>query len=107
MYHNAYILYKENCGPCFYLSKIESATEAKLWNDIFLWTQSRLSIPRGTVKACVLIENILASFEMEEILFELKEHSLGLNCGIWDYAASVIAKFGKKKIDSMRSYLKI
>ncbi|KAI4462387.1 malate synthase [Holotrichia oblita] len=96
MYHNGSRLYEENSGPCFYLSKLESATEAKLWNDIFIWTQNKLGIPQATIKACVLIENILASFEMEEILFELKDHSLGLNCGIWDYAASIIAKFGHR-----------
>ncbi|GJQ65319.1 hypothetical protein Trydic_g7435 [Trypoxylus dichotomus] len=97
MYHNGYTLYTESCGPCFYLSKLESASEAKLWNEIFIWTQKLLGIPQGTIKACVLIENVLASFEMEEILFELKHHSLGLNCGIWDYAASFIAKFGHRR----------
>lgn len=95
MFHNAKILLDNNCGPCFYLSKLEGAEEAKLWNDVFIWSQNKLKIPIGSIKACVLIENILSSFEMDEILFELKEHSLGLNCGIWDYAASIIAKFGK------------
>ncbi|KAF2896067.1 hypothetical protein ILUMI_10111 [Ignelater luminosus] len=94
MYHNSKILSNKGAGPFFYLSKVEGASEAKLWNDIFIWTQQRLQIPYGTIKACVLIENILSAFEMEEILYELRDHSLGLNCGIWDYAASIICKFG-------------
>lgn len=94
MYHNAKILTDLGCGPFFYLSKLESASEAKLWNNIFVWTQQRLQLPVGTIKACVLIENIFAAFEMDEILYELKDHSLGLNCGIWDYTASIICKFG-------------
>lgn len=94
MYHNAKILTAKHSGPFFYLSKLEGAEEAKLWNEIFVWSQEKLGIPYGTIKACVLIENILSSFEMDEILYELKDHSLGLNCGIWDYAASIIAKFG-------------
>ncbi|KAB0796520.1 hypothetical protein PPYR_10581 [Photinus pyralis] len=97
MYHNAQILYEHNCGPYFYLSKVESAKEAKLWNDIFLWTQRRLNLPHGTIKACVLIENILSAFAMDEILYQLKDHSLGLNCGIWDYAASIICKLGHNR----------
>ncbi|XP_066998901.2 malate synthase isoform X2 [Anabrus simplex] len=94
MFHNANKLSEMGCGPFFYLSKVEGAGEAQLWNDIFLWSQMKLGIPRGTIKACVLIENILSSFQMEEILYALREHSLGLNCGIWDYAASIICKFG-------------
>lgn len=94
MYHNAKILAGKASGPFFYLSKMEGAEEAKLWNDIFTWSQEKLGIPYGTIKACVLIENILSSFEMDEILYALRDHSLGLNCGIWDYAASIIAKFG-------------
>ncbi|VVC99695.1 unnamed protein product [Leptidea sinapis] len=97
MYHNAKKLYEANSGPYFYLSKLEGASEAKLWNDIFVWTQKELGLPLGTIKACVLIENILSTFELEQILYELREHSLGLNCGIWDYCASIIAKFGDKK----------
>lgn len=97
MFHNSKILTEAGAGPFFYLSKLEGAAEAKLWNDIFVWTQERLHIPHGTIKACVLIENILSAFEMEEILFELKDHSLGLNCGIWDYAASIICKFGDNR----------
>lgn len=95
MYHNAKKLSEENCGPFFYLSKLEGAEEAILWNEIFIWAQVKLNIPYGTIKACVLIENIISSFEMEEILYALKDHSAGLNCGIWDYAASIIAKYGK------------
>lgn len=81
-------------GPYFYLSKIEDPLETALWNDIFVWTQQRLQLPHGTIKACVLIENILAAFRMEDILYSLRSHAIGLNCGIWDYAASIIAKFG-------------
>lgn len=94
MFHNGKELAANGNGPFFYLSKLEGCAEAKLWNDIFVWTQKRLDIPQGTIKACVLIENILSSFEMDEILYELREHSLGLNCGIWDYAASIISIFG-------------
>ncbi|XP_045539511.1 malate synthase, glyoxysomal-like [Papilio machaon] len=97
MYHNAKKLYEANSGPYFYLSKLEGSTEAKLWNDIFVWAQNELNLPYGTVKACVLIENILSTFELEEILYALKDHSLGLNCGIWDYCASIISKFGDRK----------
>ena len=93
-HHGRSILEETRSGPSFYLSKLEGAAEAKLWNDIFIWSEIRLGFPRGTVKACVLIENILSAFEMNDILWELREHSLGLNCGIWDYAASIIAKFG-------------
>ncbi|XP_046738814.1 malate synthase-like [Diprion similis] len=96
-FHNANILRYCESGPYFYLSKLEGASEAKLWNDIFTWTESRFGMPCGTIKACVLIENILSSFEMDQILFNLKDHSLGLNCGIWDYAASIINKFGNNK----------
>lgn len=95
MHHNAEALYKASSGPFFYLSKLEGASEAALWNEIFIWTQNEIGLPQGTIKACVLIENIVSSFELEEILYALREHSLGLNCGIWDYCASIIAKFGK------------
>ena len=80
-------------GPYFYLPKLESHLEARLWNDVFLFAQERLSIPRGTIRATVLIETILAAFEMDEILYELREHSAGLNAGRWDYIFSVIKKF--------------
>ncbi|KAF5300011.1 hypothetical protein FQR65_LT09267 [Abscondita terminalis] len=116
MYHNAEILAELNCGPFFYLSKLESASEAKLWNRIFVWAQQKLRLSVGTIKACVLIENIFAAFEMEEILYELRDHSLGLNCGIWDYTASIICKFGdssnyvipdrNKYVDADRHFLK-
>lgn len=95
MYHNARKLYEANSGPYFYLSKLEGSEEAKLWNDIFVWSQEQLDLPQGTIKACVLIENIISTFEMDEILFALQNHCMGLNCGIWDYCASIIAKFGK------------
>jgi malate synthase len=80
-------------GPYLYLPKLESHLEARLWNDVFLWAQDRLGIPRGTIKATVLIENVLAAFEMDEILYELREHAAGLNAGRWDYIFSVIKKF--------------
>lgn len=97
MFHNAKKLYEAKSGPFFYLSKLEGASEAALWNDIFIWTQKQIGLPQGTIKACVLIENILSTFELEEILYALREHSLGLNCGIWDYCASIIAKFGDRE----------
>jgi malate synthase len=80
-------------GPYFYLPKLESHLEARLWNDVFLFAQERLSIPPGTIRATVLIETILAAFEMEEILYELRDHSAGLNAGRWDYMFSIIKKF--------------
>jgi malate synthase len=80
-------------GPYFYLPKLESHLEARLWNDVFLLAQEQLAIPRGTIRATVLVETILAAFEMEEILYELKEHSAGLNAGRWDYMFSIIKKF--------------
>src|SRR6266536_3055334 len=80
-------------GPYFYLPKLESHVEARLWNDVFLFAQEQLSIPRGTIRATVLIETILAAFEMDEILYELREHSAGLNAGRWDYMFSIIKKF--------------
>ncbi|MSO57548.1 MAG: malate synthase A [Thermoleophilia bacterium] len=83
-------------GRYFYLPKLESHLEARLWNDIFVWTQDRLGVPQGTIKATVLIETILAAFEMDEILYELRQHSAGLNAGRWDYIFSVIKKFGHR-----------
>ena len=94
MYHNAEILSMLECGPYFYLSKVESTLEAKLWDDIFTWTEDHLDLQFGTIKSCVLIENVLAAFEMESILYELRHHCIGLNCGIWDYSASIISLFG-------------
>ncbi|XP_066576225.1 malate synthase-like [Amia ocellicauda] len=96
MFHNGKLLFENKSGPFFYLSKIESHLEARLWNNIFIWTEQKLGLPVGSIKATVLIENILASFEMEEILYELQEHSAGLNCGIWDYSASFVNKFGHR-----------
>src|SRR5690606_9605193 len=80
-------------GPYFYLPKLESHLEARLWNDVFVRAQELLGIPRGTIRATVLIETYPAAFEMEEILYELREHSAGLNAGRWDYLFSVIKKF--------------
>ena len=94
-YHNAKILIENGTGPYFYLPKMESYLEARLWNDIFKEAQKILNIDQGTIKATVLIETISAAFEMDEILFELKEHSAGLNCGRWDYIFSFIKKFRK------------
>jgi malate synthase len=83
-------------GRFFYLPKLESHLEARLWNDVFVWSQDRLGVPRGTIKATVLIETILAAFVMDEILYELREHSAGLNAGRWDYIFSVIKKLGHR-----------
>jgi malate synthase len=91
--HNARTLLERGVGPYFYLPKMESHLEARLWNDVFLVAQDRLGIPRGTIRATVLIETFPAAFEMEEILYELREHSAGLNAGRWDYLFSVIKKF--------------
>ncbi|MDH4115303.1 MAG: malate synthase A, partial [Burkholderiaceae bacterium] len=93
MFHNAKELIARGSGPYFYLPKMESHLEARLWNDVFVATQKELGIPQGTVKATVLIETILAAFEMDEILYELREHSAGLNAGRWDYIFSCIKKF--------------
>jgi malate synthase len=92
-FHNVKQLLANGTGPYFYLPKLESHLEARLWNDIFVLAQKELGIPQGTIKATVLIETILATFEMDEILYELREHSAGLNCGRWDYIFSVIKKF--------------
>ena len=86
-------LARRGSGPYFYLPKLESHLEARLWNDVIVYAQSQLGIPRGTVKVTVLIETILAAFEMDEILHELREHIVGLNCGRWDYIFSYIKKF--------------
>jgi len=92
-FHNAAALIAKGSGPYFYLPKLESHLEARLWNDVFNLAQDELGISRGTIRATVLIETILAAFEMEEILHELREHSAGLNCGRWDYIFSFIKKF--------------
>ena len=95
-FHNAKTLIENGSGPYFYLPKLENHLEAHLWNDVFIFAQKSLGIPIGTIKATVLIETILAAFEMDEILYELREHSAGLNCGRWDYIFSFIKKFRNK-----------
>lgn len=92
-YHNFRTLLDRNTAPYFYLPKLESYREARLWNDVFDYAQEYVGIPRGTIRATVLIETIPAAFEMDEILFELRDHSAGLNCGRWDYIFSFIKKF--------------
>jgi malate synthase len=92
-FHNAHELVRRGVGPYFYLPKLENHLEARLWNDIFEFAQDTLGMPRGTIRATVLIETITAAFEMEEILFELREHSAGLNAGRWDYIFSLIKNF--------------
>ena len=92
-FHNAEALLERGSGPYYYLPKLESHLEARLWNDAFALAQDELGIPRGTIRATVLIETILAAFEMDEILYELREHASGLNAGRWDYIFSVIKKF--------------
>ncbi len=99
-FHNARRLLDRGTAPYFYLAKTESHLEARLWNDVFNYAQDAFGIPRGTIKATVLIEVVTAAFEMEEILYELREHSGGLNAGRWDYIFSVIKKF-----DSRSDYL--
>lgn len=93
LFHNAKKLLGQGRRPYFYLPKMQSHLEARLWNDVFVHAQKELGIPVGTIRATVLIETILAVFEMEEILFELKEHSAGLNAGRWDYLFSIIKTF--------------
>jgi len=95
-FHNAKERVKQGTGVYFYLPKMESHLEARLWNDVFNFAQDYVGVPRGTIRATVLIETILASFEMDEILYELRDHSAGLNCGRWDYIFSFIKKFGNK-----------
>jgi malate synthase len=95
-FHNANELIARGTGPYYYLPKLESHLEARLWNDVFCAAQDALGIPRGTIKATVLIETILAAFEMDEILHELREHSAGLNCGRWDYIFSFIKRFANR-----------
>jgi malate synthase len=92
-FHNAKALLQNGAGPYFYLPKLESYNEARLWNDVFVFSQNYCGIPQGTIKATVLVETILASFQLHEILWELKDHSAGLNCGRWDYIFSFIKKF--------------
>ncbi|HSV16647.1 MAG TPA: malate synthase A [Tepidisphaeraceae bacterium] len=96
LYHNADALTAMGAGPYFYLPKLEGHLEARLWNDVFVWSQRELGIPQGTIRATVLIETILAAFEMDEILWELRDHSAGLNCGRWDYIFSLVKKFSNR-----------
>lgn len=96
-FHNAKQLLARQTGPYFYLPKLESHLEARLWNDIFVAAQLELGIPVGTIKATVLIETVLAAFEMDEILHELRDHSAGLNIGRWDYIFSCLKKFRSNK----------
>ena len=95
-FHNAKELMARGSGPYFYLPKMEHYLEARLWNDVFVFAQDYCGVPQGTVRATVLIETILASFQMDEILWELKDHSAGLNCGRWDYIFSFTKKFGNR-----------
>ena len=92
-FHNAKAQLERGTGPYFYLPKLESHLEARLWNDVFVMAQDEVGVPQGSIKATVLIETILAAFEMDEILYELRNHSAGLNCGRWDYIFSCIKKF--------------
>ncbi len=97
LFHNAKEQLARGAGPYFYLPKMESHLEARLWNDIFVMAQNEIGLPQGTIKATVLIETIVAAFEMDEILYELREHSSGLNAGRWDYIFSCIKKFKNDK----------
>jgi malate synthase len=94
-FHNARELLARHTGPYFYLPKLENHLEARLWNDVFGAAQAALEVPKGTIRATVLIETVLAAFEMDEILYELRDHSAGLNCGRWDYIYSFIKKFAE------------
>ena len=96
-FHNAKKAIASGSGPYFYLPKLETHREARLWNDVFIFAQEQFGLPRGTVKATVLIETLPAAFEMDEILFELREHIAGLNAGRWDYIFSFIKRLGKNK----------
>src|SRR3954452_19473383 len=93
LFHNAAERVARGTGPYLYLAKLEAHEEARLWNDVFVWAQDRLGVPRGSVRATVLIETITAAFEMDEILHELREHAAGLNAGRWDYLFSIIKNF--------------
>ncbi len=92
-FHNVKQLLANGTGPYFYLPKMEHHQEARLWNDVFVWAQEQLGIPNATCKSTILIETIMAAFEMDEILYELRDHIVGLNCGRWDYIFSYIKKF--------------
>lgn len=107
LFHNHVALANQNSRPYYYLPKMESYLEARLWNDVFIAAQQYLGLPIGTIRATALLETITAAFEMEEILYELRDHSLGLNCGRWDYLFSYIKKFKMHcdKITPDRSHL--
>src|SRR6202022_2805135 len=96
VFHNGRELIQRGSGPYFYLPKMESHLEARLWNDVFNLAQDEIGVPRGTIRATVLIETILAAFEMDEILYELRENSPGLNCGRWVYIFSCIKRSRNK-----------
>jgi malate synthase len=96
-FHNAKLLLARDTGPYFYLPKLESRLEARLWNEIFVTAQREIGLPQGTIKATVLIETVLAAFEMDEILYELRSHCVGLNIGRWDYLFSCLKKFRSKR----------
>jgi len=97
VFHNAAQLVEKGSGPYFYLPKMENHLEARLWNEVFVAAEEELGLPRSTIRATVLIETILAAFEMDEILWELREHCVGLNCGRWDYIFSFIKKFRRRE----------
>jgi malate synthase len=97
VFHNARAALSQGSGPYFYLPKMESHLEARLWNDVFVFTQEALGLPIGTIKATVLIETLPAAFEMDEILYELRDHIVGLNCGRWDYIFSFIKRLGRRE----------
>ncbi len=96
-FHNARRLLNKGSGPYFYLPKLESHREARLWNQIFAWSQDKLGIPQGSIKATVLVEVVTLAFEMDEVLYELRDHCGGLNAGRWDYMFSIIKKFAGRK----------
>jgi malate synthase len=96
-FHNAKESLSRGTGPYFYLPKMESHLEARLWNDVFVYSQTTLGVPQGSVRATSLIETILAAFEAEEILYELRDHASGLNCGRWDYIFSCIKKLKRRR----------
>jgi malate synthase len=98
VFHNAKAQMAQGATPAFYLPKIESHLEARLWNDVFVFAEGRLAIPPGTLKATVLIETLPAAFEMDEIIYELRDHMAGLNCGRWDYIFSFIKRLGKSRM---------
>ena len=105
IFHNGQKLLNHGTGPYFYLPKMESHMEARLWNDVFTFTEQSLQMPHGSIKATVLIEHIFAAFEMDAILYELRDHSAGLNCGRWDYIFSIIKNFGQEQLFPNRSLI--